>query len=62
VGGGGAHDPASGDRPPVDLLTVMWTGPPAAAAEAFGTAWLETYGMDVDARVTDVVGTFALDG
>jgi len=25
----------------------------------FGTAWLETYGIDVDAEVTDVAGTFA---
>ena len=32
----------------------------AAAAAAFGHAWLQTYGMDVDAEVTDVVGTFAL--
>jgi len=27
---------------------------------AFGTAWLETYGLDVDAEVTDVVGTVTL--
>jgi len=30
-----------------------------AEAAAFGNAWLEAYGMDVDAAVTDVVGTFS---
>ena len=44
-----------------EALDALEDGDTAAAAEAFGTAWLETYGMDVDARVTDVVGTFALD-
>jgi len=29
-------------------------------AEAFGDAWLEAYGMDVDANVTDVIGTFGV--
>jgi len=34
-------------------------GDAAGAAEAFGAAWLESYGMDdVDATITDVVGTF----
>ncbi len=32
----------------------------AGAGAAFGTVWLETYGLDVDAEVTDVVGAFAL--
>jgi len=45
----------------IDALDALEDGDTAAAAEAFGTAWLETYGMDVDASVTDVVGTFALD-
>ncbi len=43
-----------------EALDALEDGDTAAAAEAFGTAWLETYGMDVDASVTDVVGTFAL--
>jgi len=31
------------------------------AAEAFGAAWLEAYGMDaVDATITDVMGTFQI--
>jgi len=45
-----------------EALDALEDGDTAAAAEAFGTAWLETYGMDVDASVTDVVGAFALDG
>ncbi len=44
-----------------EALDALEEGDTAAAAEAFGDAWLETYGMDVDAHVTDVVGTFALD-
>lgn len=28
-------------------------------AEAFGNAWLGIYGIDVDASVTNVVGSFA---
>jgi len=44
-----------------EALDALEEGDTAAAAEAFGDAWLETYGMDVDASVTDVVGTFALD-
>jgi len=42
-------------------LDALEDGDVEAAAAAFGDAWLETYGMDVDAAVTDVVGTFALD-
>jgi len=30
------------------------------ANAAFGRAWLETYGLDVDAEVTEVVGAFTL--
>jgi hypothetical protein len=45
-----------------EALDALEAGDTAGAAEAFGDAWLETYGMDVDAEVTDVVGTFALDG
>jgi len=44
----------------IDALDALEDGDTAAAAEAFGNAWLETYGMEVDASVTDVVGTFAL--
>ncbi len=44
----------------IDALDAREDGDTAAAAEAFGNAWLETYGMEVDASVTDVVGTFAL--
>jgi len=33
----------------------------AGAAEAFGRAWLDAYGMDdMGATITDVVGTFVL--
>ncbi len=39
-------------------LDALEDGDAEAAAAAFGDAWLETYGMDVDAAVTDVVGTF----
>jgi len=44
----------------IDALDALEDGDTAAAAEAFGNAWLETYGMDVDAAVTDVVGSFTL--
>jgi len=44
----------------IDALDALEDGGTAAAAEAFGNAWLGTYGIDVDASVTDVVGTFAL--
>jgi len=44
----------------IDALDALEDGNTAAAAEAFGNAWLGTYGIDVDAEVTDVVGTFAL--
>jgi len=47
-----------------DALTValdaLEGGDVAGAAEAFGRAWLETYGMDVEAEVTDVVGTLVV--
>ena len=43
-----------------EALDALEDGDAEAAAEAFGDAWLETYGMDVDAAVTDVVGTFTL--
>jgi len=44
----------------IDALDALEDGDTAAAAEAFGHAWLGTYGIDVDAEMTDVVGTFAL--
>ena len=44
----------------IDALDALEDGNTAAAAEAFGNAWLGTYGIDVDASVTDVVGMFAL--
>ncbi len=44
----------------IDSLDALEDGNTAAAAAAFGNAWLGTYGIDVDAEVTDVVGTFAL--
>jgi len=43
----------------IDALDALEDGDTAAAAEAFGNAWLGTYGIDVDASVTDVVGTFS---
>jgi len=45
----------------IDALDALEDGDTAAAAAAFGTAWLGTYGIDVDAEVTDVVGTFGFD-
>jgi len=44
----------------IDALDALEDGDTASAAEAFGHAWLGTYGIDVDAEVTDVMGTFAL--
>ncbi len=44
----------------IDALDALEDGDIAAAAEAFGNAWLGTYGIDVDAEVTDVVSTFQL--
>jgi len=44
----------------IDALDALEDGDTMAAGEAFGSAWLETYGIDVDAEVTDVMGTFAL--
>jgi len=44
----------------IDALDALEDGDNAAAAEAFGNAWLGTYGIDVDAEVTDVVGAFSL--
>jgi len=44
----------------IDALDALEDRNTAAAAEAFGNAWLGTYGLDVDASVTDVVGTFVI--
>ena len=44
----------------IDALDALEDGDTVAAAEAFGNAWLGTYGIEVDAEVTDVVGTFSL--
>jgi len=44
----------------IDALDALEEGDTAAAAEAFGNAWLGTYGIDVDAEVTDVVGAFSV--
>ncbi len=44
----------------INALDALEDGDTAAATEACGHAWLATYGIDVDASVTDVVGTFAL--
>jgi len=43
-----------------EALDALEAGDVAGAGAAFGNAWLETYGLDVDAEVTDVVGTLAL--
>jgi len=45
----------------IDALDALEDGDIAAAAKAFGNAWLGTYGIDVDAEVTDVVGIFQVD-
>jgi len=42
-----------------EALDALEDGDAEAAAAAFGAAWLQTYGMDVDAEVIDVVGTFS---
>jgi len=42
-----------------EALDALEAGDAVGAGVAFGTAWLETYGLDVDAAVTDVVGTFS---
>ncbi len=44
----------------INALDALQDGDTAAAGEAFGSAWLETYGMTVDAEVTDVQSGFAL--
>ncbi len=43
-----------------EALDALEAGDTAGADAAFGTAWLETYGLDVDAEVTEVVGAFTL--
>jgi len=43
-----------------EALDALEAGDAVGAGAAFGTAWLETYGLDVDASVTDVGGTLAL--
>ncbi len=43
-----------------EALDALEAGDVAGAAEAFGGAWLEVYGIDVDAEVTDVVGAFSV--
>jgi len=42
----------------IEAFDALEDGNTAAAADAFGDAWLAAYGMDVDAEVTDVIGTF----
>ena len=42
-----------------EALDALEAGDTAGAGAAFGQAWLQTYGLDVDAEVTDVVGTFS---
>ncbi len=44
----------------INALDALQDGDTAAAGGAFGSAWLQTYGMDVEAEVTDVQGGFAL--
>ncbi len=41
-----------------EFLEAREEGDREAAAEAFGDAWLESYGMDVEASVTDVLSAF----
>ncbi len=44
-----------------EALDALEAGNAAGAADAFGAAWLEAYGMDgVDATITDVMGTFGV--
>ncbi len=45
----------------IDALDALEDGNATTAAEAFGNAWLQMYGMDVDAEVTDVLGAFHID-
>jgi len=42
-----------------EALDALEAGDAAGAGAAFGNTWLQTYGLDVDAAVTDVVGTFS---
>ena len=42
-----------------EALDALEAGDTAGAGAAFGTTWLETYGLTIDAVVTDVVGTFS---
>jgi len=42
-----------------EALDALEGGDTAGAAAAFGAAWLETYGLTIEAEVTDVVGTFS---
>jgi len=43
-----------------EALDALEAGDTAGAAEAFGRAWLDVYGMDdVDATITELVGTFS---
>jgi len=44
----------------IDALDALEDGNATTAAEAFGNAWLGTYGLDVDAEVTDVLGAFQI--
>jgi len=41
-----------------EFLDALEEGDREATAEAFGAAWLESYGMDVEASVTDVLSAF----
>ena len=41
-----------------EFLDALEEGDLGAAAEAFGAAWVESYGMDVEASVTDVLSAF----
>ncbi len=45
----------------INALDALQDGDTAAAGEAFGSAWLETYGMTVEAEVTDVQSGFSLN-
>ena len=44
----------------IEAFDALEDGDTAAAADAFGDAWLAVYGMDVEASVTDVIGTFGV--
>ncbi len=44
----------------IEVFDALEDGNTAAAADAFGDAWLAAYGMDVEANVTDVIGTFSI--